>query len=237
MIFKRGKYDLNNKNVLITGATGGLGVALVETFLKRNSNVVATAKNREKLEKLAERFNVKYYDTCNLEDLDDIDRFVNNLYRKFDSIDILVNNAGVGVRKKFLEHSRRDIEVMINVNLKGLIYLTYKILSREIGRRTFVVYNISSGAGLSGIEELTVYSASKFGVVGFTEALNRELKSKNVRVYALCPGGIDTPMHRKWFPEHKSWQLLKPKEVAEKIVSNIENDIGRGRCISMAKFI
>ncbi len=97
--------------------------------------------------------------------------------------------------------------------------------------------NISSGAGKTGIPELSVYSASKAAVNMFTEALARELSRYNIKVYAVCPGGTDTDLHRKLFPEHRPEWLLKPEEVAKLVLRLVKYGGVEGHCYDIYRLV
>ncbi len=142
---------------------------------------------------------------------------VEHLFRRavdvFGRIDILVNSAGVALLKRFEDTTEEEWDMIIDTNLKGVFLCCQQAVKTM--EKNGVIINISSGAGKTGLPGLSVYCASKFGVIGLTEALARETP---LRVYALCPGGVNTRMHREIFPHENPANLLQPETVAQKIL-------------------
>ncbi|MCL6558272.1 MAG: SDR family oxidoreductase, partial [Firmicutes bacterium] len=151
----------------------------------------------------------------------------------FRRVDVLVNNAGVARRKIFLQTSPAEWDEIIDVNLKGVLVCTALVLPRMVANRKGVIVNIASGAGKAGFPELSVYCASKFGVVGFTESLAKEVSGSGVRVYAVCPGSTDTRMYRSLYPEREP--AAKPEDVARVVGGLVagELQVSPGRCVEV----
>ncbi len=220
---------------IVTGASRGIGRAISELFAREGSDLVLVARKevplRDVSRLLSDRYRVKtIYVPCDVSDPECARRSVEIALSAFGKIDVLVNNAGVAFRKYFHEHTIDEINRIIDVNVKGLMYFTLYAVRAMMRQRRGVIVNISSGAGKVGVPELSVYSASKFAVVGFTEAIAEELSRFGIRVYAVCPGGVDTDMHRSLFPEHKHWMLLRPEEVAELVLRLVLGEGEVGRC-------
>jgi 3-oxoacyl-[acyl-carrier protein] reductase len=154
---------------------------------------------------------------------------VNATIKKFDKIDILVNNAGVAVYKDFSKMDMDEINSILDINLKGLILCTKYFLPHMQKRNYGRIINISSGAGKIGIAKFAVYCASKFGVIGFTEALAEELP-RDIRVNAVCPGGVDTQMYASTFGERPS---LKPEHIAKKVLPLCMPNAPNGKIIEV----
>jgi 3-oxoacyl-[acyl-carrier protein] reductase len=131
---------------------------------------------------------------------------------------VLVNNAGVALRRRLVETSEEEFDSIMSTNVKGVFLCCREALRRGMLEHGGVIVNVSSGAGKVGFPELSVYCASKFAVLGLTQALALEVSPK-VRVYAVCPGGTDTAMYRSLYPEDDFSKLLSPEEVASAIVA------------------
>lgn len=183
--------------VLITGASSGIGEASARMFASQGYQVVLAARRMERLENLSAiiRSNggtalpVK----ADMRRLGDINELIQIAIDYFGKIDVLVNNAGFG-RIDWLDRlePEEDIIAQIEVNLLGVILMTRVVLPYMIERRKGHIINMSSTAGLVGSPTYTGYSASKFGVRGFSEALRREVSIYGIHVSVLFPGGVQT---------------------------------------------
>ncbi len=148
-------------------------------------------------------------------DADAVRGFVHRTARALGPIDLLVNNAGILHHGAFAAQTYASIERVLAVNLTGLMYVTRAVLPDMVARGHGVIVNVASGCGLYGFGGLAVYSASKFGVVGFTQALDQEVASAGVRVYAVCPGRVATDMQVQYSGERTG---MPPERVAQRIV-------------------
>lgn len=206
--------ELKNKVAVVTGGSRGIGKATAEALLKEGCTVIICSKNPESLKKAEKELkvfgNVKAYQ-CDLADPESIKKFA----AKLGKIDILVNNAGVAFYKKFSENTKDEIIETINVNVRGLILMAHCLAPKM--EKDFIIINISSDAGKHGYPNMAAYCASKFAVVGFTEALAGEVGNK---VVAICPGGVDTDMYVNMFGEHPR---LKSEHIAAKILDVCKN--------------
>ena len=128
---------------------------------------------------------------CDVRDLDALTRLCDATAEAFGGIDIVVANAGVGAYGPFLELSRAHLDEMIDVNLKGTLYAIRAALPHMLGREGDVI-TLASEAGRRGLPNEAVYCASKFGQVGFTRALDHELREHGIRCTNICPGGVAT---------------------------------------------
>lgn len=183
--------------ILITGASSGIGAATARRFARQGYRVVLAARRAEKLESLAVEIQAgggqALAVTTDLARLADIQNMVQATLDGFGQVDILFNNAGFG-RLDWLEclDPEQDIQSQVQVDLLGVILATRATLPHMIARRSGHVINMVSLAGLVGTPTYTIYSASKFGVRGFTEALRREVRVYNIQVSAIYPGGVRT---------------------------------------------
>jgi len=185
-----------SRTVLISGGSRGLGVGIVQRFLDLGDKVATFSRSSTKqVEKwqadYPEHF---YFSPLSLTDKSACKEYVNLVEERFGHIDILVNNAGIANVSLLALETDDAIDKLIDLNLKGSFFLT-RIVSRSMlsgdwGR----IINISSIVGLSGYRGLSVYSATKAGLDGFTRSLARELGSRNITVNSIAPGYLTTEM-------------------------------------------
>tara|TARA_R110002072_G_scaffold1989_2_gene16337 strand:+ start:59882 stop:60646 length:765 start_codon:yes stop_codon:yes gene_type:complete len=193
--------DLENKIILVTGATRGIGKKICESLASQKAHVVfnyregkedvAEALKKELLELGASAATAVMFDVTNTEQIKaSLDAFT----KEHGQISGLVNNAGISRDQLILRMKEADLDATINTNLKGSMMIA-QILSRGFLRAENVsVVNISSVVGLMGNAGQMAYAASKAGLIGFTKSYAKELASKNVRCNAICPGFIQTDM-------------------------------------------
>lgn len=189
------------KNVLITGATGDIGIAIVRAFAKNGCNVaIHTFSKTEAAKKyakdLADEFGVKtVYVTADIAEESQVKAMFEKLDCDFGKIDILVNNAGVSLVKMLCDTTSEDFDRVMNVNLKGAFLCSKEASKNMVHNKWGRIINISSVWGNVGASCEVVYSASKAGLVGFTKALAKELAPSGITVNAVSPGLIDTKMN------------------------------------------
>ena len=157
-------------------------------------------------------------------------------------LDILVNNAGIVYFKSIMDTTEEEWNNTIDTNLKGVFLFTKEVLPYMIENKSGVIVNVSSGAGKSGFPNLSAYCASKFGVIGFTESIAKEVADNNVKVMAICPGGVDTKMIDDIVDNGytlSNRNLMKPEQVAMKIYDMIFNqkDYYNGQSVEFYKWI
>jgi len=192
---------LEDKVVIVTGASSGFGKDASLKFASEGSKVVLAARRLEKLEALAgeirENGGIAFPVQADLTLQSDIEKLVETVLNEFGQVDILFNNAGFGRLDWFekLDESK-DIDAMLDVNLRGLIQLTRKVLPSMLEKRSGVIINMSSIAGMVAAPLYSIYSATKYGVRGFTEALRREVRPFGIQVCGIYPGGAATEFSR-----------------------------------------
>jgi NADP-dependent 3-hydroxy acid dehydrogenase YdfG len=193
--------DLKDKVVLITGASSGFGEDAARLFAKEGTRVVVAARRLERLQELAANIQDRGGEAiavpADVTNRDEIAVMVQSAIDLYGQIDILFNNAGFG-RLSWLENldPDRDIETQIQVNLIGLIQTTRAVLPYMLERGSGHIINMSSVAGWIAPSTYTIYSATKFGVRGFTDALRREVQPFGIRVSGIYPGPAKTEFGR-----------------------------------------
>ena len=203
--------NTKGKVVFITGGVSGIGLATAKKFLSEGAKVVIYSKNIKELsEELGGNALVIEGDVCSREQ---VKKAIKTTIQKFGKLDVLINNAGVAQRKLFLETQEKDWDFIFSVNVKGVFVVTQEALKIMGSGEDKVIINIASGAGIYGIAELSIYSATKAAVINFTLSLSQELASRKIRVITVAPGSVDTQMFHSLFkartPSHT------PEEVAE----------------------
>ena len=190
--------DFKGKNVMITGATRGIGLALAEAFAAAGANLAVCGTNEEALKAAAEKlagFNVKVYaQKVNVSRAEDCEAFVANAVKELGSLDVLVNNAGITKDNLTVRMSEQDWDDVIAVNLKGTFLMSKAALKVMFKKRSSNIVNISSVVGEMGNPGQANYVASKAGIIGLTKTLAKEFGSRNVRVNAVAPGFVQTAM-------------------------------------------
>ncbi len=213
---------LADKKVLITGASRGIGRALALRLAKYDCVLCLTARNITKSEDLInelEKSGAQYFlFDADLSKQDEIRHMYEYFKTNAGEIDILVNNAGRGIFSPINEENPEQIKEILDLNIFGLIYLT-NLCVDDIIKNKGTIVNVSSVAGRKGFQGLSVYCASKWAVVGFTESLRDELCSKDVKVTCIEPGLVDTEWGEnlpETFKQYKeSVDMLKAENVAE----------------------
>ena len=181
------------KNVLITGATGGIGNSLVERFHSNGFNVCATGTNKDKLKNLEEKYkkNIQVIQ-CNLNVQQDLTDLSDNLKENFGKIDILINNAGITRDNLFLRMTPDQWKEVIDLNLNSTFNIT-KIFIRDMEKKRWGrIINITSDAATIGNPGQSNYAASKSAVEGLTRTIANEVASRGVTVNCVSPGFINT---------------------------------------------
>ncbi len=215
------KTSIAGKVALVSGATRGLGRELAMQLADAGASLVLLARNRTELERMAAEMRQRGTGcdaiVCDLSKTDEIVAAAARV-NAAGGVDILVNNAGLGYYKPFLEHSPEEHDAILDVNLRGMIHLTQRLLQPMLDRRSGHIVNIGSDVAVTPIANMAVYAASKFAVRGFTLSLAREVKNQGVKVSLINPGIIDTGFNNgEAGTKDASWSL-QPGELAALII-------------------
>jgi NAD(P)-dependent dehydrogenase (short-subunit alcohol dehydrogenase family) len=187
---------------IVTGASSGIGLAIAEVLGETGHGLTVAARRPEKLDTAAQALRRTGYEVevvaGNMGDEADVRRVVAAHRERFGRLDVLVNCAGVGIGAPLAEIETRRVDLQLAVNLRApiLFYRECAELLRAAGgeHRNALVVNLSSISGKSGQPWLSVYSATKAALIGFTQAMNKELAAEGIKSVALAPGFVDTPM-------------------------------------------
>ena len=207
---------LYGQTALITGASRGLGKHIAVELARRGVRVAVSARTEHELARVAEEIG-GFAVPIDVTRWEQVERGVDAVRAHFGSIDILVNNAGVGWYKPFEEHSIDEIDLTLDVNLRGTMYMTKAVLPH-----VRQIVNVASDLGRRVIPNMAPYVASKFGMVGFAGSLLREVKGKGVKVMTVTPGIIDTFFNGgAEGTKDASWSL-QPQFLAKAIADMLE---------------
>ena len=222
---------LKDKNIIVTGATRGIGKEIALTLAQNGANIAINYRNyNEEVEELINSIKEFGVDAiavkCDVSKSDEVDNFISEVKDHFSSIDVLVNNAGITKDGLLLRMKDEDFNSVLDVNLKGTFNTTKSISPIMIKQKHGKIINISSVVGIVGNAGQCNYAASKAGVIGFSKSVARELASRNINVNVVAPGYIDTDM-TKSLPDKVKDEILKsipmkkmgnPKEVANLVL-------------------
>ena len=210
---------------LITGGSSGIGLAIARALGEDGYGLTLSARRPEKLEAAADELRGDGLDVlsvaANLSDEDDIQRVVAAHSERFGRMDVLVNNAGLGIGAAVADTETKKLDLQLGVNLRGVYLVARECipLLKDAGaeHRKALMVNTASIAGKSGQGWLAAYSATKFGVVGLSQALHKELAGDGIQVTALCPGFVATAM-TDWVEEQvPKDEMIQPQDIAEAV--------------------
>ena len=221
--------DLNGKRILITGASSGLGRELAYQFSRKgNVDLILVARRKEALDKVAKKCESLGKVTTETYSVDmSSQEEVEGLLQNVSEIDILINAAGYGLMKDYNEFSDHEVVKMFDTNVIGTIQLTTEVAKRMREKKSGTIVTIASLAGKIATPKSSVYSATKFALIGYFNSLRLELKKDNVHVMTVNPGPVATNFFNI-ADEDKSYQkamggkTLTPKLVVSKIIKGIE---------------
>ena len=179
---------LKNKICIVTGAAQGIGAATVARLLAEGATVVGCDRNPDAIHKDAMAFAVDVTDRAQ------VDAMVAAVLARCGRIDVLVNNAGITRDARLVKMTLQQFDDVIDVNLRGVFHCAQAVAPTMVAQGAGVILNASSVVGIYGNFGQTNYAAAKFGVIGFTKTWSRELGPKGVRVNAVAPGFVETPI-------------------------------------------
>ena len=189
---------MEGKVAIVTGAGRGIGKAIAVSLAKAGCRVVLAARTREQIETVQKEILSKGGDAlaipADLTADEDIQRLVKESQAKWGAVDILINNAGWGKRAPVVGASLTDWDQTFRLNLRAPMVLAKALLPNMIAKGEGAVINIGSVSGKTGEANGAAYSASKFGLIGFTQSLYEEVREHGIKVAVILPGFVDTPM-------------------------------------------
>jgi len=187
---------MDQKNVLVTGCSRGIGLAIAKKLIDEGYFVVGTSRSKIDLANLLGSDNC-LHQAVDISNEDDISLMIESLIKQEIHIHCLVNNAGITKDQLFMRMNSDDWNSVINTNLNGVFYLTKSLIKSMVKSKYGRIINISSVAGLMGNAGQVNYASSKAALSGFTKSLAKELASRNITVNNVCPGFIESDMTKE----------------------------------------
>jgi 3-oxoacyl-[acyl-carrier protein] reductase len=219
---------IQGKVALITGASRGIGKAIALELAKQGmKRLILIARDRQKLAEVAAEIEALGVETTimalDLTQSINVNIAVAQLWRSYGPIHLLVNCAGVAHQNTFLQSKLPQLQEELSVNLMGMYTLTSLIAKRMVSQKRGIIVNVSSLMGKVAAPTMATYSATKFAIVGFTQALRQELAQHNIRVIALLPSLTDTDMARD-LQSFRGVISMTPEQVAQALVIGLQRD-------------
>ena len=200
--------NLTGKVAIVTGSTKGIGLAIAERMVNEGASVVVTSSTASDVESVAERLGeLAVGIPCDVSDPDACQRLVDATIERLGRLDVLVNNAGLGIIKPMSEMTVVEWRAQIDVNLGGVFYLSKAALPHLSASGDGFIINVGSLAGRNPFAGGTGYNASKFGLVGMSEAMMLDVRHSSVRVSIVMPGSVNTGFGGGEHKTERSWKL------------------------------
>jgi 3-oxoacyl-[acyl-carrier protein] reductase len=220
--------NIQGKVALITGASRGIGRAIALELARQGmKRLILVARDRQKLGEVAQEIEAMGVETAcmaiDLRDSVNMNIAVAQLWRNHGPIHLLVNCAGVAYQNSFLQSKLPQVQEELRVNLLGTYTITHHMARRMVSQREGTIVNVSSLMGKMAAPTMATYSATKFAILGFTQALRRELAEHNIQVKALLPSLTDTDMVRD-FKLFRGVIAMTPEQVAQALVMGLKKD-------------
>ncbi len=198
-------FNLTGKKAIVTGASGGIGGAIVRALHEAGAEITISGTRREPLEALQSELGDRVHIvTANLSDNSEVDQLPKAAEEAMGGVNILVNNAGITRDNLFMRMSDEDWESVINVNLGSAMRLSRALMRGMMKARWGRIISVTSIVGVTGNPGQTNYAASKAGLIGFSKSLAQEVASRNITVNCVAPGFIATPMTDKLNDDQKN---------------------------------
>jgi len=228
--------NFENKKILITGASGGIGKSLIRKFYDLGGSILATGTKIEKLEALKTEFKKIKIKPFKLDNHSEIEKFVEESFKELNGLDILVNNAGITLDNISLRLTEENWKKVLDINLTSTFLMCKFAIKKMLKNKNGKIINITSIVGHTGNLGQANYAASKSGIIGFSKSLAIEYAKKNININCVSPGFIETEMTKGINDDFKkiliqkipSGTLGKPDDVANCVAflaSNLSNYI------------
>jgi NAD(P)-dependent dehydrogenase (short-subunit alcohol dehydrogenase family) len=216
---------MDSRAALITGGSSGIGLAIARALGQDGYGVTISARRPEKLEEAAQRLRDEGIDVhavpANMTDEEEIKKVVAEHRERFGRLDVLINNAGIGIGAAVADTETKKLDLQLSVNLRAVYLVARECIPmlKEAGAEhgKALIANTASYAGKRGQGWLSAYSATKFGVVGLSQGMHKELANDGIQVTALCPAFVATAMTDWIEGQVPKEEMIQPEDIAESI--------------------
>ena len=225
--------SLANQRAIVTGSTKGIGLAIAETLHQEGTHLVVSSRNPTEIADTVDRLSSEggarvVGKRCDVQNHDDAKALIDFTVSELGGLDILINNAGVGIFRSVEEMTPSEWRQVITTNLDSLFYCCHYAVPEMKSQGGGFIVNIGSLAGKNAFPTGAAYNASKFGLIGFSEALMQELRFDDIRVAYVMPGSVDT-----WFggtpPQGENSWKIGADDVAQVVTETLKRD---PRCLT-----
>ena len=197
--------NLENKNIILTGGTGGIGASIADTLINLKSNLIVTGTNEKKLEELKYKHPKIISIKQDISAHDELEGFIDKCSRELgDKIDVLINNAGITKDNLTIRMDKNEWDTVININLTSTFLLSKYVIKKMLKKKSGKIINITSVVGHTGNVGQANYAASKGGISAMSKSLSLEYAKKNITINCIAPGFIDTVMTQKINEDYKN---------------------------------
>ena len=218
--------DLKNKNIIITGASGGIGNSIVQKFSESGANILASGTKIEKLEELKNKFNNLKILKFDISQSDKIEDFIENASKELGGLDCIINNAGITQDNLAIRMSIEEWKKVIDINLTSTFLMSKFAIKKMLKNKKGKIVNITSVVGHTGNLGQANYTASKAGIIAMSKSLAIEYAKKNININCISPGFIKTAMTDKIDDKYKeviiskipSARLGEPQDIANAVL-------------------
>ena len=233
--------DLENKNIIVTGASGGIGNSIVEKLYESGVNILASGTRIEKLEELKNKFEKIKILNFDISQTNKIEEFIDNASKELGGLDCIINNAGITQDNLAIRMSFEEWKKVIDINLTSTFFMSKFAIKKMLKNKKGKIVNITSVVGHTGNLGQANYTASKAGIVAMSKSLAIEYAKKNINVNCISPGFISTAMTDQIDEKHKeaiitkipSNRLGKPEDIANAVafLSSDQSDYINGETL------
>lgn len=206
---------IERKVILITGAGDGIGRSIALELGKGNNHLILLSKSEDRLKEVSSKIKNSRYFICDITNDARINDIIGKIEKVYERIDVLVNNAGVWIEGELDKNNVNDIRTVLDVNILGQIQVTKAVIPLMKKNKSGLIINIISQAGLYAKSERSVYDASKFGMTGFTRALQEDLHKYGIRVSGVYPSKVNTSLFSKAGIDKNMKGAILPEDVAQ----------------------
>jgi len=216
------QIDFSNQNAIVTGAGRGIGRAIAIMLAKHGAHVIAAARTKTEVDETATMIKQNGGSArsfvFDLADEKSIQSLFSDTIESTGTLDILVNNAGIGKYGLIQDFSSKDLQDVLDINVRGTYLCCQEAMKRMIPRKSGYIINIASVVGFKGYPNQSAYTASKHAIMGLTKSLSVEAQAHDIRVSVINPGGTDTDLATAARPDLDPSVLMQPEDVAQTVL-------------------